>query len=595
MARDTSSGSSRPRRADGPAPAPKPWQVKRDALIGAAAGLGTTFPGVAQWFADAANDSLAEVFLKTVVKDGMKPAAKWLVDEILLNPRFSLLRTVFLNTPPELLGVPLRVFTGFFLRKYAPHNEQLWELTDELLQETQQRLADIRSGEAAAPAATPGAAARPAQAPQGPREMTAAEILAKKPDLLRELIRLYPDEAERERVIARLHRTLNFEHEADLLLTAVTTATPFDGLVGTPRFAELGNFLGVHYPDAKDLERITAELRSRVGGLVHLTELLARVPADPPPPAAPAPPEPTAEERLLALVAAHPQLVLLLERLYPETGRRLEVLRTLQPVATAETVALLLRAPEDPQRIPDALRQQDAYRRLQDLIGSVAEDAAEAASWRALLEQRLRTAAQLQQLLPPGAGAESREDLAARLQALPSPAPEIDAALLESRMQMLQGLTPPPAAPATGAAAPAATDRPPTKAEFEARLMALPVQPRPGMDQRTFEQVLVLIEDSQSSRFMGPLKAGFDRINAIGRQVFGGTDRIGALLDEGTDFFAQAEEEFFGPTPAEEDEDEGEPPGPGVFARIGGFFQGLRNRFRRTPAEPQQPDQGGAA
>lgn len=489
-------------------------------------------------------------------------------------------RRTLMAMAPQILS-----YAGQLLGDYVATQWLPGERPREWVKEFAQGFAARVEEEQKAPTAGPASARTAAPAvPAGPREMSAAEILDKYPDLLRLVETLYPDPDERRAIIERLHRTLNFEHEARLLLTPASAETAYDELVRTPTqtYADLAALLSVFYPETEALERITAELRRRVGNLPHLAELIRRVPV------APAAPAASPEQRMLGLVAAYPQLALTLERLYPATGERLAAVQRLLPVATNDGVALLIRDPEDPKTVPDGLRTSGDFVRLSDLIAVHAESDAEATAWRTLLEARLRTAAQLTALLPPVAGTESRDDLAVRLQALPLPSPQLDRATFESRIDMLERLAA-PAAPAT-TAAPAPTDRPPTKAEFEARLLALPpVQPR-RMDRQQFESLLVLIEDARGDRLLGTaFRTGLERANAFGRQVFGGTDRIGTVLDEGTTFFTELEDQLFGPPPA------GTPqtPTPGFWAS---FFAPLINLFRRTPpaqAPGPQNNQGG--
>ncbi len=535
---------------------------------------------------DSFAERLGDVYLRDKAQDAGAKCAEFFL-------KLPGARRTLMAMAPQILS-----YAGQLLGDYVATQWLPGERPREWLKEFAQGFAGRVEEEQKAPTAGPASArtATTPAAPAGPREMSAAEILDKYPDLLRLVEQLYPDADARRPIVERLHRTLNFEHEARLLLTPASAETAYDGLVRTPTqtYADLTGLLSVFYPETEALERITAELRRRVGNLPHLTELIRRVPVVP----AAAVEAPDTDEAARMLITAHLPLMTALERLYPVTGERLAAIQRLLPVVTAENIPALIREPGDPGRVPDALRSHPDFAELIGLIGALAEDVAESMAWRTIIEERLRSEAQLAELLPAD-GAEGRDDVAARLRALPVPSPQLDRALFESRVETLLQLTPPPAAPATPAAAPAGpTDRPPTKAEFEARLLALPpVQPR-RMDRQQFESMLVLIEDARSDRMLGTaFRTGLERANALGRQVFGGTDRIGAMLDEGTAFFAELEDDFFGPEPEEEeDEDGGEPPGPGVFDRVGGFFNGIRNWFRRAPAEPTQtpdPQQGG--
>lgn len=371
----------------------------------------------------------------------------------------SAIRAKLALAPDILLRIGAPVFATFIAREVVQGLDRPAEWAREFAQGFARRIREFKATRdaASADASAPGA---PAPAPAGSREMSAAEVLANRPALLQYIERTYTVPEEAQRVIARLHRFLNFEHEADLLLT------PPDGIADPAQPAPAG------------------------GAAVS------------PVPAA-------------ALAAALPTFI----RIWPDAVERAWVLSHASRFLADDALrTFLLSAPSGDEAVPVAIAADPVWARFTVTVAGISPN--EAAELIAEAAKRVTDSAQVQALIvpPPGAAVLTVDMLRTRILVLPVRTMVLTREVLVDRLESLEQVVPAPA--------------------------FAPVD----VPRDVFERRMTLIEDAHSDRHLsGPLKAGLERLTAIGHTFFGNSEQIGGFVDEGTNFFDELTTSFFGP------------------------------------------------
>ncbi|MEK7072924.1 MAG: hypothetical protein AAB974_00605 [Patescibacteria group bacterium] len=464
-------------------------------------------------FENTPTDSFGERFADVAIRNQATKAGGAFAEFLLARP---MTRRALLVIPEGVIEYLGPVAATYIADRYLPLSER----TEEWAKEFAQGFGVRVSAESGKTATASPVGAAPA-APAGPREMSAAEVLAKRPALTQFIERTYTVPEDAQRVIARLHRFLNFEFEADLLMIPAGGPAPFDiALADNLRRRTIALVERV-IPQA-DRPRVMAELRKRISGTADLDLLLASAGgvAILPMPAA-------------ALAAAIPTFI----RLLPDDAERGAVLgRTSRFLADADLRAFLISAPSGDEAVPAAIAADPAWTEFAAIVTGVSPD--EAAELIAEAAKRVTGMAQVEALTapPPGTASITPAQLKQCILALPKRTEVLTREVLIGRLESLEQVVPAPAF--------AQVDVP--RDVFEERLSALPER-IVDIDRAVFERRLVLIEDAHATRHLsGPLKSGLERLTAIGHSFFGGTEQVGGFVDEGTAFFDGLNESFFG-------------------------------------------------
>lgn len=184
----------------------------------------SSVPLLKSWASESAEDGIGEQLVRVMGRDRMKNVAQWLVDDVLMQR--PAVRDIILSIDPQLLTVPIRVLIGTLLRRWLYNNQTAWMLADELAQEVQQRIQDIRSGAVTVggveATASPQTEAKKAEA----KKVQAVAFLVKYPLIEARITGLFTNQAERLAVKTRVRDALDTEDEAKYL------ARPVSKLVG---------------------------------------------------------------------------------------------------------------------------------------------------------------------------------------------------------------------------------------------------------------------------------------------------------------------------------------------------------------------------
>lgn len=425
-------------------------------------------------------------------------------------------RKVLLGVPAGLLEYLGQVAASYAADKWLPETERTKDWAKEFAQGFARHVSELQAGKASTASA---AGAAPA-APAGPREMSAAEVLAKRPALTQFIERTYTVPEDAQRVIARLHRFLNFEFEADLLMIPAGGPAPFDiALVDNLRQRTIALVERI-IPQA-DRSRVMADVRRRVTGTPDLTMLLAPAGgvAIPPMPAA-------------ALAAALPTFI----RLLPDADERAPILaRASRFLADDALRVFLISAPSGDEAVPAAIAADPAWTEFTATVAGVSPD--EVAELIAEAAKRVTGTAQVEALTapPPGTAPITPADLRRRILALPLRTVALTREVLIDRLESLEQVVP----------APAFTQVDVPRNVFEERLNALPER-AVDIDRAVFERRLVLIEDAHRNKLLGGLRDGIDRLRVGAEHIFGGMEPLEHFIERGTGFFNRVEQSLGG-------------------------------------------------
>ncbi len=188
--------------------------------------------------------------------------------------RVPALRSILMPIPGYLLRVGGPLLAGYIMDHVLRDLDRPEEWVKEFTQGFARRVIELKATASGSATAGTGNEADKSKGPAGPPEMSAAEVLVKRPALVQYIERVYAaDPVRAAAVMEELRANLNYLHEADMLLIPTTDSATVPAVVTADASWQdlLSDVARLIAP--ADVPGVLAEIGKRVETVEHVTQL----------------------------------------------------------------------------------------------------------------------------------------------------------------------------------------------------------------------------------------------------------------------------------------------------------------------------------